>query len=213
MSKEKIGAYDFVAPSTLNFEHIFVPHAFKGEPPEKARYEADIEIDGDSPDLAMKAVAAAVARAEWPGRDLSELAFPWSLGDKLADQAKAKEKNREHSRGKLVLKARSKFAPALAVLHNGTKVNFLDERRPLAKEHFYNGVQVYVGVTFNAYKGVGQNPDGINAFLDVLVSTKKGTRLQSGGSSRLETFSRYAGSYSAEDPTAGQSAGGGLDSI
>ncbi|MGH7175191.1 MAG: ssDNA-binding protein [Minisyncoccia bacterium] len=200
------GRFDFTEPVTLNFEHIFTPHAYKGNEP---RYEADFEIDGDSPDLnAMKKAATAVARAKWPGRDLSTLHFPWRLGDALADKAKGKGKNREHSRGKLVLKARSKYAPFLSVIMNGELTAFGDARRPLAQQYFYNGVLVVPYVTFNPYENPAAG-DGINAFLDELISVRKGDRIGGGGGLRSQVFRQHVGSYTDEDPTAGQSQGAG----
>lgn len=219
MSQDKPGQFDFTTPVVLNFEHIFTPHTFKGDSPDKARYEADLEIDGDSPDLrALKVEALAVAAAKWPGRDfagenkkvdangntkMQTFTFPWELGDVHADKAKAKGKDREQSRGKLVLKARSKYAPKLAVIQNGTIDEFLDERRALAKESFRNGTKVYGRVTFAAHDPVGQNPAGVHAFLDMVVATKEkaeGYKSQ-GGASPAEVFKSYAGRLSTEDPT------------
>jgi hypothetical protein len=205
MSEANRQGFEFSSPVILNFEHLFEPHAFGNAEP---RYEADLEVPGDSPDIAaMKAAAASVAKAQWPGRPLTEIKFPWTLGDKLADAAKAKNPDkeayhREHTRGRLVLKVRSKFAPKLGVLTGGTLTDYLGEKRPLARPSFYNGVRVYASVVFNAYEGVGANPDGVNAFLEMLVSTGSGDRLSGGGGrTPSEVFKQHVGRHVDYDPT------------
>jgi hypothetical protein len=219
MSETKQGQFKFTTPVTLNHGHLFQARAFKGkngQPTGKERFEADLEIDPSSPDAdAMKRLALAVAKAKWPDRDFrGEVAartfqMPWQSGDVLADKAKAKSRDgadvRVVSRGKLVVKARTEYAPRLAVLEGGSVVDYLDERRPLAKEFFYNGVKVFAQVTFNAYEGVGSNPDGVNAYLDMVVSTRRGERLKGQGQSPSEAFSAYAGRFTEEDPTGGVS--------
>ena len=67
---------------------------------------------------------------------------------------------------------------------------------------FFFGAEVYAQVNLVAYKGVGANPDGVTAYLNMVVATGKGTRITS-AKSASEVFSGYAGRVSDEDPTAG----------
>lgn len=205
MSEDKAGRFQSRDVAILNFPNIFTPRAFKGKngvAQGEPKFDAALELAPDSPDLKnMKAAAVAVARAKWPDRDLKvDFQFPWTLGDKLADKAKAKGKDRESSRGLVVLTARSQYAPRLSVIEKGDVVDYFDERRPLAKDAFYSGVKVGFVVTFNAYEGVGSNPDGVNAYLDWLISTKSGKRLVTSASG-ADVFKGYAGRVSDEDPT------------
>jgi hypothetical protein len=71
-----------------------------------------------------------------------------------------------------------------------------------AKPKFYFGVEVLPQFNFVAYDGVGNNLDGVTAYLNMVFTTNKGKRL-SGGASAAETFKGYAGHTSTEDPTAG----------
>jgi len=205
VSEDKAGRFTSKDVAVLNYPNIFTPRAFKGKggvAQGDPKYDAALEIAADSLDLKpLKAAAVAVARAKWPDRDFkTDFQFPWTLGDKLADKAKTKGKDREVSRGRVVLVARSQFPPRLSVIENGDIADYFDDRRPMAKEVFYSGVKVFFVVTFNAYEGVGANPDGVNAYLDWLVSTKTGARLATSASG-ADVFKGYAGKVSAEDPT------------
>lgn len=192
---------------TLTFPNLIEPRAVtnNGKPSGEPKYSASLEFDLDHPDLApLKAKAAAIAKARWPGRDLKELQFPFSDGNKLADKAKARGKDREFSRGKVVFVARSKFRPDLSVISNGKLLDLTDDAAVLAQQRaFYSGVQVSAQVTLKAYDGVGNNPDGVNAYLDKVLSFNKGERVAGGGRSAAETFKGYAGLVSNEDPTVG----------
>lgn len=201
------GLYSFTEPVVMAHPALFEPRGFgkKGKETGEPKYSANFVFNPDSADLkAMKALAVKVARAKWPDRDLKTLQFPFANGDKLADKRKAKSGKDDgaYQRGKVVIAARSKYEPRLAGIENGKIVDYEGEARIKAKPKFYFGVQVFAQVNFVAYEGVGNNPDGVTAYLNMVFSTGKGEKI-AGGASAAETFKGYVGHVSAEDPTAG----------
>lgn len=202
--QENAGIVNLTAPVVMIHPNLFVPKAFKarGKETGEPKYSASFLFAPDNPDLlSIKRAAKAVAAAKWPGRPVSELATPWTSGDKLADKRKAKGRNDgEFQRGHLVMAARSKFQPRLAVVENGRIVDLDESNMTAFKARFYFGVEVLAQFNLVAYEGVGANPDGVNAYLNMVLSTNKGKRLSS-GSSAAEVFRGYVGTYSAEDPT------------
>lgn len=201
------GSYTFTKPHMLTFPNLDKPRAVErnGKPTGDPKYSANFELEPTAEDLAaMKSKAASVARAKWPGRALSELAFPFTNGDKLADKAQARGKNREFSRGKVALTARSKFQPKLSIIQGGKVIDVEPgpQADALIRRAFYSGTQALAQVSFSAYEGVGNNPDGVNAYLNMVLSLQKGEKL-SGGASAAEVFKGYIGSESDFDPTGG----------
>ena len=199
------GIFTFTTPKTLTFPNLLEAKAVKGpngKPSGEPKYSSNFEFDISDDDLtAAKAVAAKIARAKWPGRDLKELSFPFTNGDKLADKAKAKGKDREFSRGKVVLTARSKYQPRMSVVENGRAIDLEgDAIVATGKRVFYTGVSVLAQVNFVAYDGVGANPDGVTAYLNMVCSLNKGKKLTSGGASAAEVFKGYIGTTSDENP-------------
>lgn len=195
-------SYSLTVPVPLTFPNLITPKAFgaRGKETGEPKFSANFEFAPDSADLkGMKAVAAAVAKAKWPGRSLKELAFPFSNGDKLADDAKANKKDREFYRGKIVLAARSKYEPKLAGFENGQPVDYQGDARKAAAGKFYPGVEVLAQFNFVAYKGVGKNPDGVTAYLQFVFTTGKGER-RSTGQTAAEVFKSYIGTASQENP-------------
>lgn len=210
-TQDNKGVYSLTQPTTLTFPNLLEARAVqvKGKDSGEPKFSSNFELAVDHPDLTgLKAKAAAIARAKWPGRDLKELAFPFTDGSKLADKAKAKGKDREFSRGKVVLTARSKFQPRLSILEGGKIVDLeTDEQIKLHGRKFYSGVQALAMFNFVAYDGVGNNPDGVTAYLNMVLSLNKGQKL-AGGQSAAEVFKGYVGTVSDEDPTGGAA---GLD--
>lgn len=201
------GQFTATEPHTLTFPNLDKPRAVEknGKPTGDPKYSGNFEIEPSAADLtAMKGVAAKVARAKWPGRDLKELAFPFTNGDKLAEKAKLRGKDREFSRGKVVLTARSKFQPRLSIIEGGKVIDIEPgpQADALIRKAFYSGTKALFQVGFQAYDGVGNNPDGVNAYLNMVLSLRKGDKL-TGGASAAEVFKGYIGSVSDEDPTAG----------
>lgn len=209
MSEQNEGVFSLSEPQTLTFPNLLEAKAVqvKGKPSGEPKYSSNFEFEPASADLAAaKAKAVAVARAKWPGRDLKELSFPFTDGNKLADKAKAKDKDREFSRGKVVVTARSKYQPRLSVVEGGKIVDLEGDAIKARSRVFYSGVQALAQFNFVAYDGVGANPDGVTAYLNMVVSLNKGKKL-AGGASASEVFKGYIGTASNEDPTAGD----GLD--
>lgn len=200
------GVFNFTQPVVMSFPHLFEAVAFKknGRETGEAKYSANFNFPADSEDLkTLKTLAARVARAKWPDKPFSEIAFPFTSGDKLADDRKQKGKSDgEYTRGKVVMVSRSKYEPRLAYVEKGKIVDCeSDMAKQAAKNKFYSGAEVLAQINFQAYDGVGSNKDGVTAYLGMVLTTGKGTRL-SGGQTASEAFRGYAGAVSAEDPTA-----------
>ena len=207
MSEDKDqGIYNLTSPVQSVFPNLIEPRAVgpKGKEQGKPKYSLNFVFDPDSEDLAkLKSLAAKLAKAKWPSRDLKELRFPFSNGDKLADKQKAKGKDAEFYRGKVVLVSRSQYEPRLSVIQNGGITDLEGDARVAAKGKFYHGVEVLAQVNLVAYDGVGEDgKDGVTAYLNMVLSTNKGDKL-SGGASAAEVFSGYAGVSTTEDPTEG----------
>ncbi len=204
---EVTGIVSLTEPVPATYLNLLVPKKFgkKGKESGEPKYSANLQFEIESTDLkTLKATAANVAKARWPGRSLKELSFPFSDGTKSADKAKAEKKNREFYRGKVILAARSKFEPRLSGIENGNVVDYEDEARKLAIKKFYPGVLVLAQIHFKAYDGVGNNPDGVTAYLNMVFTTNRGTRINAGsGPTSAEVFKDYVGQITTEDPTAG----------
>lgn len=211
MSETKEGTVNLTAPVILTFPNLDEARAVKnkaGKASGEPKFSVNLEFDADSADLtALKAEAVKVAKAKWPGVDLKTLKFPFTSGTQLADKAQAKGKDREFSRDKAVLTARSKFQPRLSVVKGGAAVDIDGDDKALVKKLFYSGCQVLAQVNFQAYDAVNDDgKDGVTAYINMVLSLNKGTRL-TGGQSAAEVFKGYIGTATDEDPTAGD----GLD--
>lgn len=199
------GKFAITNPVILAHPHLFEAVAYKSNGKEKGepKFGGNLIIT-PGPELdALKAKAAAVAKAKWPTRALGDLKFPFASGDKLADKRKAKSGKDDgaYQRGKVVINAKSKYRPRLAIVANGRIVDLEDEAAIAQhKSKFFFGAEVLAEVNFVAY----ENPekDGVTAYLNLVLATGKGTRI-AGGASASEVFKGYQGSVSAEDPTAG----------
>lgn len=199
------GRFAIMNPVILAHPHLFEAQAYKANGKEKGepKFGANLVLT-PGPELdEMKKKAAAVAKAKWPTRALSELKFPFASGDKLADKRKAKsgKDDGDYQRGKVVINARSKYRPRLAIVANGRIVDLEDDAAIAQhKAKFFFGAEVLAELNFVAY----ENPekDGVTAYLNLVLATGKGTRI-AGGASASEVFKGYAGSVSAEDPTGG----------
>lgn len=200
-------------PVVSTFPNLDKPRAVErnGKPTGEPKYSLNAEFDPASQDFAaFKAACIAAARAKWPGRDIAadykagNFKMPWTNGDKLADKAKLKGKDREFSRGKIVVTSRSKFQPILSVVQNG-KITDIDGEAgaQLIRKVFYNGTEVLAEFNLQAYDAVDDTgKDGVTAYLNRVLSLNRGARL-SGGQSSAEVFKSYIGAATDEDPTAG----------
>lgn len=228
--KNDAGLYGTPIPVPTTFPNLLEAKAVQrnGKATGEPKFSTNVELDPENPDHAkviadIKAKALEIARAKWPGRDFAKEAsktykdeegklqkklptfvFPWSNGTELADAAKAKGKDREFSRGKFVLTARSKFQPGLSAIVGGKLVEFEGDAVKANKQYFYNGVEALVQVNFQAYDGVGETgADGVTAYLNKFLSTNKGKKVLGGGASAADVFSGYLGKISNTDPTGG----------
>jgi hypothetical protein len=204
------GIFNLTAPVIMIHPGLFEARAvgLKGQATGKLKFSASFMLKPEHPDLnALKELCAKVAKGRWPGRDLKELKFPLASGDKQADKAKSKSKDAEFQRGFIVLTARSQYQPRLAMI-DGSRIVDLEGPAILAnKEKFFFGAEVLGQFNFASYQGVGDNPDGVNAYLNLVLVTGKGKRIGGTAASAAEVFKGYMGSHSAEDPTAGTDEG------
>lgn len=211
------GIFNLTAPAVMAHPNLFVPKAFgkKGKETGEPKYSANLLLPLDHPDLpGIKATIMAVARGKWPARDIGAeikagtFKMPLTSGDKqverakkkLADAGKADDNRADYQAGKIIIAGRSKYEPKLAGIENGKVVDYIDAARAAAKNKFYFGVHVLAQLNFVAYDGVGANPDGVTAYLNMVLTLNKGERLTA-GTSAAETFRGYVGQASAEDPT------------
>lgn len=199
------GRIALTAPVRMIFPNLITAKPFMrdGKPQGDAKFGARFLFEPDHVDLkAIKQKAAAVAQAKWPGRELKTLAFPFASGDAQAEKSKAKGKDAEFMRGLIVLTARSKYEVQLSTLEGGKIKEIVGTARAAAASKFYGGAYVAPALNFVAYNGVGQNPDGVTAYLDMVLFVKDGPRIGGGGNA-ADVFKGYAGNYSDESPTAG----------
>lgn len=195
--------FTLTAPVSMSFPQLFEAKAIgpKGREQGEPKFSANFRFKKDHPDLrGIATLAQQVAAQKWPGRDLKTLQFPYQAGDKLADKAKAKGKSREEDRGLIVMVARSRFQPAMAAILNGKVVDLVGDAIKANSAAFYSGVEVFAQFNLQPYEGVGNNPDGVTAYLNMVLSTGKGERLKGAQASAAETFSAYAGKVTAENP-------------
>lgn len=209
------GRYTMQEAVRMPFQNLIVPKPVgkKGKAKGEPKYSGTFLLKPDSADLAgLKAKAAAVAKARWPGRNLGELKFPFTSGEKRADKSKKAGKDGAFFLGHVVLDARSKYQPQLAVRNpDGTIRELAGQQIAVeGKNKFYGGCMVAASVNFTAYEGQEEdgvgNPDGVNAYLDAVIWLGDGERI--GGGNVVETFRAFAGSVTDVDPT-----GSGSDEI
>ena len=201
--------------------NLIVPVRYKDEQGKESgdpKYSALLGMSPDSADFAeikrlvievMK--AAAFVDADGDLIPLNKLAKPFSLGDKIADRAKArvdagvpKARLAEHYRGLVVLKASSPRPPALGYAQGKSIFNVVMDDEAAVKKagvKFYTGAEVWADLTFSPHQ-VGTNQPGVNAYLNSVLATGKGERI-GGGAPPSERFKGYLGQVSGEDPTAG----------
>lgn len=210
------GLFQLMQPVVMSFPQLFEAKAYmengkaKGEP----KFSCNLNFDAASTDLdAIKKLAAKLARAKWPdkaffvttteGVKIQQIFFPFSSGDKLADDRKAKGKSDgEYTRGKVIVPARSKFEPRLSYF-DGKIIDLETEMaKQAAKGRFYSGVEVLAEINLVPYDGVGKDgKPGVAAYLNRVMSTGKGVAI-TGGRSSAETFKGYAGAVSTDNPMA-----------
>ncbi len=214
MAQDKnVGIYTLTKPALLSHPNLFTAKAIgpKGKESGTPKFSANIVLDADHPDFKpLQELAATIAKARWPGRPFKDesdptrnLKFPFVSGTKLADKRKAVGKeDGEFQRGKIVIPARSKYEPKLSALEGGKVVEYEGDARKLHASKFFFGAECLVQLNLVAYEGIGSNPDGVTAYLNMIFVTGKGKKL-GGGTTAAEAFKGYVGTVSNEDPTGG----------
>ena len=188
--------------------HVVTPKAENATLGIPSRYEVTFVFTEDHPDFAAikAALAAAMKDLKAAGRKV-----PIERGDKLADAAQEKDRDRECLRGKLLVKAhlplmsRKKEAllpPRLYVAQDGKFISH--SNRADYTSAFYNGVMVRGEITIIPFEGMG---GGASIWVNELVSYNHGDRLNVGGGedpqNKYGTPVEYVGHVSSKDPTAG----------
>ncbi len=185
--------------------NLFEPRAFMrdGKPTGEPKYGLTMLFDPNAPKIPgqptlddLKATAARVAKAQWPGRDLKELKFPFKSGDALAKASIAKDeaagkapRDVSFYEGRVVVKTSSKFAPQI---HGMDRKEILDPKRA------YSGAYGYTELNFVAYAGVGGGQDGVTCYVNfVMLSDRKGDRIA--GKNVVDVFAGIDGSDVATD--------------
>lgn len=208
------GRYTFTQKVRMPFQNLAEAKAVgkKGKAKGDPKFSGTFVFEPESADYqAVRALAAKVAHARWPGRNLNELKFCFTTGEKKIErEKKAAEKEGRNARtqdffvGKIVLDARSKYQPACAAVVDG-KIVQLEGKEIAAR--FYNGCYVVPKINLTAYEGQEDdgrgNPDGVNAYLDAVLFVQDGPKI--GGTNAAEIFKSYAGQVTDADPTGGAS--------
>jgi len=215
--------FDSMVPWTDTFLNLDKPRTITQSPREVPKFSANFEIEkGSSEEKRIRAAIVEAARQLWPNMDVGaairegRINVPLSDGDKLADKAKqksadtGKKRDREWSRGKVVLIARSKdeYPPAVTIRENGTTVllETLDAVSRAKGKFLYTGVQLLFGVKLSAYDAVGADgKPGVTAYLEAVESLGTGERLIA-QKDRTQRFRGYIGLEKDEDPTGGDAA-------
>lgn len=194
-------SFTFNVPVRGVYLNVFDPKPFKknGKEVGEPKFSITLMIPPDYSDLpGLKGKIAEAARSKWSTRALSELKFPLGSGDKAAEKAKARGKNRDFMKGLLVLTARSKYPPTLSVLEGGKIITLeSDALKAKYKSKFYSGCFVAASVNFVPYDA-DDGDDGVTAYIQSLLWVKDGERI--GGRDQDEVFKSYMGTTTAEDP-------------
>lgn len=224
-TKAEVVTYTFTSPVRAGFLNVIEARAFeragqkKGEP----KFDGSFILAPDSTDLkALQTLCIAELRKLYPGKKLVarrltqeevddkgtvEIQVPWKDGTKEADKAKnaEKPKDQEFFRGKVVLKASSKYAPALSGIENGKIVEYNDPAtRPTLAKFFYSGAELVPSFGIHTYAAIDeQKPGGVALYLNAVCFIKHGPKIGGGGKvNAAEVFKSFAGTVSATDPGA-----------
>lgn len=224
--KEKAQEFTFTKSVPVAFADIITPRAFKKKGLEKGdpKYAGTFLFDADDEELKkLQGEVVKVLQANnTSGKKLKvgrlteeqermqshvEIKVPWMDGTRYADDQKAKGKDAEWARGKILVKATSKYQPALAAIEGGKVIEFTTpEAVAAAKKYFYSGAYIVPSVALHYYTGDADKPNGVSLYFNGALFVKHGARL-GGSRSAAETFKGYIGSISQEDPTGGADAG------
>ncbi len=223
VEKEKPADFTFTVAVATPYEAIINPRAYKKKGQEKGdpKYSATFLLEPTSVDLKtlqgevvkmLQAhnssgkklkIGALTEEQEEAGTHVS-VKVPWQDGTKFADKQKKEGKDAEWARGKVLVKATSKYQPALAAIVGGKVIEFqTPEAVATAKKYFYSGAFLVPSVGLHYYNGDEGKPDGVSLYFNAALFVKDGPRLVSSQKSASETFKGYIGAISQEDPTGG----------
>lgn len=221
---EKQEDFNFTKPVLMTYANITEAKAFKKGGVEKGdpKYSAVFVMEPDHPDFVrLKSEVTALLQAKnVTGKKLKvgrlteeqeqakshiEVQVPWKDGTAFADAQKAEGKDGEYARGKMLVKASSKYQPVLNALEGKKLLEFTtpESIAATAKKYFYSGAYGLPGVGLHWYKGDQGKPDGVSLYFNIIVFTKHGTRIGGKTRSAAEAFKGYLGSIKDEDPTGG----------
>lgn len=194
-------------PAPMIWVNLVKPRA--GDPKRKPRFETTFLLK-PGPDLTRIETEVFQLAREKLGR-IEGISIPLARGDRLADEAKAKGKDRDYLRGYVRLSCHSPITklngdplmpPRLKIVVNGQIVDRTDDRA-LAQPALYSGVLAVGTLSFTAYEGMG---GGVSCYVNEVLSLNKGDRIQTGISDEeryAEVIGKHVGHVSAVDPTAG----------
>lgn len=228
--------FNFNTAHVVSYANIMQPKAFqkKGQAKGDPKYSALFIIDPENADLKrLQAAVLADLKAKHPGKTLRsrrltqeelnagtfvEVSVPWRSGDKEADRMKAKNNGDDSKgaiyRGKVLVKASSKYQPALSAIEGGKVVDFeTDEAKAKASKFFYSGAHLVPSFRFNPFDGDEDKPGGMSLYLNAVLFAKHGTRIGGRSVNAAEAFKGYIGTISQEDPTGGTAAEDDLEDI
>lgn len=227
--KQQQEDFNFQSAHVVSYANIIQPKAFqkKGQAKGDPKYSALFIIDPENPDLKrLQAAVVAELKAKYPGKTVRarrlteeemnagtfvEVSVPWRSGDKEADRLKAKNNGDDSKgtiyRGKVLLKASSKYQPALSAIEGGKVVDFeTDEAKAKAAKFFYSGALLVPSFRFNPFDGDDGKPGGMSLYLNAVLFAKHGTRIGGRQVNAAEAFKGYIGTISQEDPMGGKPA-------
>lgn len=210
MSKEeKVDGRIITHEHTAMFVSFETPRAFErnGKPQGEAKFGYTAFFDKNDDMKPLYAKAAAVAKAKWPDADVQPvLKRLFKDGDKEAERLKAKkvkpktDDQVKEYKGKVIVKASSKYKPDISEVINGEAVEILDMKK------VYSGMIGRAELNFVAMEIEDPNePDGerrfVVAYVNFFLKTKQGQRI--GGRDRKDVWKSVQGEASNADPTGG----------
>lgn len=150
-------------------------------------YKIEIAFEGEGDEFeAFEQAAVDAAVLKWGGKggdmyDADNFKQPFLDGDELAARREAKGKEGDAYKGKLVLRASTKFNKEGNEAEGGIYVAGEDAQELGFAERgqIYNGCLGKVAVKFVAYDAVGDGKDGVTAYLVGFQRSGEGERLTS----------------------------------
>lgn len=212
-TKDNKGYFDFTTTKPVVGVFLNIDEKrqkkIKGKLTGDPKYFGTFLFDKGSDDLERaKAAAKEALKAAFPGKPIEEmkamLADRFQDGDAFAAKAATEGKSGEFYKGKVVVSAATTIDLRRGYFENGKIVDLpSDQAAKLVNgQCFYSGVGVLVHLSFKGYQ-TGNNPPGVTAYLQRIVSTRAGEKVIGAGATNEEVFKDYIGLDKTDDPTAG----------